>query len=157
MAELFGKSLVTIDAWVRRGMPVVERGHRTKEWKFDTSLVAEWREKQAVENALANISDVEIEEARRRKLAAEAGILEIELKKKRNDVIDRDEVEKGLTHAYITIKQRLRTIPERIIPQLIGETDEVYASELLLDEIDDALLELSQLDYSFNEESDQEN
>jgi len=155
LALLFDKSLVTIDSWIRRGMPFVQEGCRSQEWKFDVSQVAKWREEQAIANALGNMGDVEIEEARRRKIAAEAGILEITLKAKQGEVIERAEVEKGLMHAYTMIKQRLRTIPERIVPQLMGESNEQYVREMLLDEIDDALLELSQADYDYDADAPQ--
>lgn len=147
LAIIFGKSITAVDGWIRRGMPHVKKGDKSSEWQFDTAAVADWREEQAVANALANSGDIEIEEARRRKLAAEAAILEIELEQKRRQVITYAEVEQGLVHAFLTIKQRLRTIPERIIAQIMGENDEQYARELLLNEIDDALLELSQLDF----------
>jgi phage terminase Nu1 subunit (DNA packaging protein) len=156
LATIFNKSLYTIDAWLRRGMPFVERGDKTTEWKFDSGEVGNWREEQAIAVALGNMGDVEIEEARRRKIAAEAGILEITLKAKQGEFIDRDEVETGLMHAYTMIKQRLRTIPERIVPQLMGESNEQYVREMLLDEIDDALLELSQADYGYDADTTQE-
>lgn len=136
-----------MDAWIRKGMPFVEKGNQTKEWEFDTAAVAQWREEQAIANALGNVGDIEIEEARRRKLVAEATLLEIELEERRRQVIPYAEVEEGIVHAYLTIKQRLRTIPERIMPQLISETDEQLCRHLLLNEIDDALLELSQLNF----------
>lgn len=147
LAALFDKSIPTIDSWIRRGMPFVQKGDKSTEWQFDTSLVAKWREEQAVAAILGNTKDVEFEEARRRKIAAEAGILEIELQQKRREVIPTEEVAQGLSHAYLTLKQRLRTIPERVVPQLISEGDEQICRELLLNEIDDVLLELSQLNF----------
>lgn len=128
-------------------MPFVQAGDKAKEWLFDVAEVLKWREQQAIEAATGNTKDAEYEEARRRKIAAEAGILEIELQQRRAEVIPRDEVAQALTQAYITIKQRLRTIPDRVVPQLIAETDERLCNELLLQEIDDALLDLSQLNY----------
>lgn len=138
-------------------MPYVRKGNKSKDWQFDTAAVTKWREEKAAELAFCNTKDVKYEEARRRKLAAESGLLEIELQKKQGEVLPKDEIEQGLTQAYLTIKQRLRTIPERIIPQLISETDERFGSEMLLNEIDDALLELSQLNYhaDFTESSEE--
>lgn len=81
LAAFFDKSIPTIDSWIRRGMPFVQKGDKSTEWQFDTSLVAKWREEQAVAAILGNTKDVEFEEARRRKIAAEAGILAIELQK----------------------------------------------------------------------------
>jgi phage terminase Nu1 subunit (DNA packaging protein) len=43
LASLFEVSLPTVDAWVRKGCPVVERGGRGREWKFHFSEVFNWR------------------------------------------------------------------------------------------------------------------
>lgn len=149
LSLILGKNVSTIDSWVRQGMPYVEKGSKGIDWLFDTSKVIKWRERKLREED-STPERIELDEARRRKTAAEAGILEIELQQKRGEVIEREEVELGLSQAFITIKQRLRTIPERLIPQIIAETDERICSELLLSEIDDALLELSQLDFDAN-------
>lgn len=146
LSVIFGKNFSTIDAWVRQGMPYVKKGRKGNDWLFDTSKVISWREAK-LKDEIATPERIEFEEAKRRKLAAEAAILEIELQMKRREVLLRNDVEQSLTHAYLTIKQRIRTIPERIVPQLIAEKDEQVAREILIDEIDDALLELSQMDF----------
>lgn len=43
LADLFGVSLPTIDSWVRKGCPVVERGGRGREWQFHVSEIFNWR------------------------------------------------------------------------------------------------------------------
>jgi phage terminase Nu1 subunit (DNA packaging protein) len=43
LANLFEVSLPTIDAWVRNGCPVVERGGRGREWKFHVPEIFNWR------------------------------------------------------------------------------------------------------------------
>ena len=42
-AEWFDVSLATLDAWIRRGMPVVTRGHKGLQWEIDLLAVAIWR------------------------------------------------------------------------------------------------------------------
>lgn len=146
LSVIFGKNFSTIDAWVRQGMPYVKKGRKGNDWLFDTAKVIAWREAK-LKNEVATPERIELEEAKRRKLAAEAAILEIELQIKRREVLMRCDVLQSLTQAYLTIKQRLRTIPERVVPQLIAEKDEQVAHGVLIDEIDDALLELSQMDF----------
>lgn len=41
-AEFFGVSTVTVENWVRRQCPVIERGNKTTPYKFDLRAVAEW-------------------------------------------------------------------------------------------------------------------
>jgi phage terminase Nu1 subunit (DNA packaging protein) len=43
LAEFFGVSLTSIDRWVSRGCPVVQRGAKGISWVFDLLAVAEWR------------------------------------------------------------------------------------------------------------------
>jgi hypothetical protein len=44
LAELVGVSLPTIDAWVREGMPYLQRADKKKhqDWQFDTAAVIDW-------------------------------------------------------------------------------------------------------------------
>ena len=42
LADVFGVSLPTIDAWVRKGCPFVEKGGRGQEWQFNTAQVSKW-------------------------------------------------------------------------------------------------------------------
>lgn len=43
MAGWFEVSLPTVEAWVRKGCPVVQRGSRGVPWVFDLLDVAKWR------------------------------------------------------------------------------------------------------------------
>lgn len=47
VSALFGIALTTVDAWVRRGCPIVEKGGRGIPHKFDSAAVFWW----AVEDA----------------------------------------------------------------------------------------------------------
>ena len=42
LAQVFGVALTTVDAWVRRGCPVIERGRRGVAYRFDSAAVFEW-------------------------------------------------------------------------------------------------------------------
>jgi phage terminase Nu1 subunit (DNA packaging protein) len=42
VAEWFGVSVPTVDAWLRRGVPYVTRGGRGQQWQLDLRDVAEW-------------------------------------------------------------------------------------------------------------------
>ena len=43
VSEFFNVSFKTVDLWVRRGCPFVERGGTNAPWVFDLLAVAEWR------------------------------------------------------------------------------------------------------------------
>lgn len=42
VAEWFGVSVATVDAWLRRGAPYVQKGGPGKGWVFDLREVAQW-------------------------------------------------------------------------------------------------------------------
>lgn len=43
VADFFGVAITSVDGWVRRGCPYVQRGERGTPWVFDLLQVAEWR------------------------------------------------------------------------------------------------------------------
>lgn len=81
LASLCSVSLPTVDAWVEKGCPYVERGSKGREWKFDSAAVIDWRIQRAVENAVSGYEDesgkISREEADRRKAVANAITAEI--------------------------------------------------------------------------------
>lgn len=50
LAETFGVSLPTVDAWIRKGCPYVQKGGNGKPWQFRIQEVVRWREKMARES-----------------------------------------------------------------------------------------------------------
>ena len=42
-AEFFSVSLPTVESWIRKGMPVVQRGAKGVAWVIDLCAAAEWR------------------------------------------------------------------------------------------------------------------
>lgn len=43
VAQWFEVSLPTVDAWIRKGAPVVQRGSQGVPWVLDLKAIAEWR------------------------------------------------------------------------------------------------------------------
>ena len=97
LASVFAVSLPTIDAWVRKGCPVVERGGTGREWQFDTAAVIEWRTAKAVEDAVAGMggdkSSVTKDQADTRRAIALAIKAEVEADEALKAVVYRQEVE----------------------------------------------------------------
>lgn len=52
LATLFEVSLPTVDAWVRKGCPVIERGSKGRPWQFSSADVFDWRVTCGVRGAL---------------------------------------------------------------------------------------------------------
>lgn len=124
IADIFGVSLPTVDGWVRGGCPILKRGGRGVQWAFDTAAVATWLRDRAVTDATGDTSADETE-LRRRKLAAETAMAELELAKARGEVAPIREFERAQAAAFAQIRANVMNVAQRAVLQLLGCTDEV--------------------------------
>lgn len=152
LAEVFGISLPTVDAWRRAGCPYVVKGGSGKEWAFDTADVAEWREQRAREEAAGN--EVQDEAAlRKRKLIADTKIVELEALAKMGELAPVADMERALTRVMAEMQSKLRgAFVARCVTQLLGEQDERKFKTVLLAEVDATLEVLAGLDVTGGDE-----
>jgi len=141
LAEILNVNTATVTKWVKLGCPIHQEGGRGRgtRQKYKTDDVVKWRIKKEVQAATQSGDVMDAEEAKRRKLTAEAGLAEIEYAKALGKVVDVDEVERALSNKYAELSKRLRKIPERVVMQLVGESDEQRIKTIILDEIDQVL------------------
>lgn len=145
LADIFGVAMPTIDDWVRRGCPAVERGGKGRAWTLNTSDVRQWRDDDIRRNT-AGDADTTIDELKRRKLAAETVAAELELAVAKSEVAPLDQMERGIAKAFEEVKASLRNVPSRAARMIVGETDETRIRTVLLAEIDQALEALADAD-----------
>lgn len=145
LTNMLGVHKNTVFDWMKAGMPVAHRapvgtrgGH-----KFMMSDVLEWHRSRAVIQATGSNELMSADEAKRRKLMAEAGLQEIELNKRKGDVIELAEVEKKLSNTFAVIRSNMLKVSDRTAIRLIGETDETRIKKIIRDEINQALDALS--------------
>lgn len=153
LAEIFGKTMPTVDSWVRAGCPVVKRGSKGIEWQFDTAAVADWLRDRAVREATGTAT-LDEAELKRRKLAAETETAELELAKSKMLVAPLDQIERNVSRAFAELRANLRNIPTNIVSLLIGETDERRFKSVLLAEIDQALTAMADSDLTGDEDAE---
>lgn len=142
LADFLGCSLPSIDQRVRRGMPYRTRGARGRQWEFDSADVVLWEKDAAVKNAIGDVDKADEVELKRRKLAAETTIVEIEAARSRGQVADLKEVERAWSGLFAAFQSRMMQIPARVAASLVGESSETTIKEVLLDEIREALTAL---------------
>lgn len=122
----------------------MQMGGRGKETLFESTVVHQWLEDRAIKLATGNVDQADEKELKREKLRAETTIAKIEVLKIKGEVVYIQEVIDDFVKGILECKAKLRNIPNRITPQIIGETDEHFVNERLMAEIDDALEILDQ-------------
>ena len=146
LAEINGVSLPTIESWVRRGCPVVQRGGRGRAWQFNTAEVRNWREDDIRAEA-SHATHANKDELTLRKLAAETEQAELDLAKAKGEVMAVELHERAMVKAFGEVRAGLRgVVPGRASGRLLGETDETNFKAVLLEEIDHALEALADSD-----------
>lgn len=154
LADVFGVSLTTIDTWIKRGVPVVKRAAgKGDAWEFNTLAVHQWLSDQAIENATGgNLSDSE--ELKRRKLAAETLKAELELAKAKGEVAPIREFERAQASVFATLRTNIMNTPQRVVVQLLGETDETRFKDVLRAELTLALESTANADIVLDDEEE---
>ena len=135
IAVMFGVSPQSVDAWIRRGCPVVERGGRGKPAVMDVIAVAEWRFGARV--AGDNVDPETLPPAERKQW------YEGEKHRRAIQVEDRElipiaELEEVIGTAYASIAQTLLSMPDLLerragLPPEIAEQSEVIIHEAMND------------------------
>jgi len=146
VADLFGVAEATVDQWIRRGMPVVQRGAKGIAWKINSADVSDWLRQRDLEQATGEDAADE-QELKRRKLAAETSKSELELLKLKGDVVPLHQVERALAMVLAEVKVGMRNIPQRTATMLIGEQNETRIKEVLLTEVDQTLEAMANMNF----------
>lgn len=154
LAEICGVSVVTIDNWVRDGAPFVRRPVRkgVGQWEFSPGAVVQWRIDRERQSALGDLAQIDEMEARRRKLAAEAGLAELELQKANGAAVAIEDQERIWVQMVGAARAKLLSIPTKLGPSLAIEVDAVVCQAMVDGAITEALTELSGFDPAAVEE-----
>ena len=86
------------------------------------------------------------DEARTRKINAEAEIAEMELAKVRNQLVLVEDVVKAWTDTLANLKAKLTSIPSKAAPMVASESETAMIQSMLSDLMNEALEELSNYD-----------
>lgn len=104
-------------------------------WLRDRSLYGESKARK--ENVIS------LDEARRRKLTAEAELAELNLAKEQGKVVSIEEVELSWTEVLGAVRSKILSLPTTMAAQIAVETDHKIVKELLTNSVEQALTELS--------------
>lgn len=143
-SAILGVARQTLARWLAEGCPSVQRANRARgqEWQIRISDVLAWREERAVQQAVGDTAKLDIDEARRRKTAAEAALAELELAKQRGEVVAVEVVAKAVGDQLSACRARLLSLPTKAAPLVAVEADVQVCRDLIEQGVRDALDEL---------------
>jgi phage terminase Nu1 subunit (DNA packaging protein) len=143
LAAICGVSLPTIDAWVDKGCPFVDRGSKGREWRFDTAAVLQWRIARSVEDAISGYEDdsgnVSREEADRRRALATAITAEVAADEALDVVVRRHDVQADVAAFCLVLKSGLSNAASKIASRSASIASAPEIEELCQSEFNRAL------------------
>ena len=147
LANFLDVAETTIDRWIaREGLPVLDRPGQGKEMQFDSGDVVRWLTAREAEKAASRADADDLDQLRARKIEVETQIKQLQLCRESGAVAPVEQMGRAVTKAFVELRQNLRQLPQRLEPQLIGETDPVRFKAVALAEIDQALNTLADAD-----------
>lgn len=155
LSSIFGVTPQTIRAWERKGCPVESKGKRGVASRYVPADVIRWREEQAKLAASGDLDAMDFEEARRRKLAAEAATAELALAKAKGEVVALDLVGREVGAALAACRARLMSIGASVAPKVGLAPDTAAIKEMVDDAIYEALDEISGVAFEFDSDPEE--
>ena len=142
LATIFGKNPRTIAKWLDDGMPVAVKGRGGRASRYSLPQCVQWvleRELQARgdegEELKPQLERAKLDRKRREEL-------ELKIRVRRGELVEVDAVRAEYADLAAAVKARLRSIPDAVADQLVGQAP-AAVKVLLLGRIDDALRELA--------------
>lgn len=146
LGHILGKS----EEWITQTQkdptfPVLKRARGRAGNEYETSDVINWIQKRQFDNLTQTTSAIDIEEAKRRKLAAEAELAETELQTVQGKLVELAEVEKTWTDLLAACRAKLLALPSKLSPDLFAADSMTEVKTILKAGIIEALNELSEI------------
>jgi hypothetical protein len=111
VAEFFDVTLPTVEAWIRKGCPVVERGSRGIAWTMDLRAVAEWL--YGGQQAGAH-NDPDAMAPQDRKAWFDSESRRVDLEERARKLIPYEEVVQTFSTGLAALRQDIMAIPDAL-------------------------------------------
>lgn len=128
VSRIFGVSLPTVNAWVRRGCPTKKDG---RNWLFEVKAVENWLDERHKNKA----TDSGYERAKQEKMYWKAKLAKLEYEKAIGKLIDADEVKAAAFNTARIARDSLTNIADRLAPILTGKTNTFEIHAIINEEI----------------------
>lgn len=153
LAELLGVSLRTVDEYRRQGMPGDPPKRGGDQWRFDTAAVVGWLRERERANAIGEIAQIDEGEARRRKIAAEAAMAELNLAREEGKAVGIADFEAAGAAMIGAARARFLGLGGKVGPVVALNSDPAECKALIDEAIHEALQELSEFEADICTES----
>jgi len=118
LAEFTGFATGTLSKWAKDGMPVLRDGASGSEWRADSQMVVAWM----LERERSRVADsADVSEQRARLLKAQAAHAELDLAKRRGELMEGHLVEKYWGAMASAFRARCLLIPGMSAPLVRGK------------------------------------
>lgn len=144
LAAILGKS----EEWLTQmqknaDFPVLRKGRGRAGNDYETSDVIAWINRRNIDNLVGNDDLIDLEEGKRRKMAAEAALAETELAQVQGRLVEADEIERAWGELVANCRAKLLSIPSKVSPEVFAAESLVEVKATLKSAILEALNELS--------------
>lgn len=146
LAEILGCSLRTIDEYRRQGMPGEAPGRPGEQWKFDTAAAVEWLRQRERQSVLGEVAKIDESEAKRRKLAAEAAMAELDLAKAEGAALGIQDFGTAWAAMIGSARAKLLGLGSKLGPSVAIVDDAAECNAMIDGAIAEALQELSEFE-----------
>ena len=130
LAKAYNVSPNTITDWLRKGCPSSKQ--RDGSYLFDRTKVQAWREK--TRRVTASV-DGTLAAAQLRKETALADLREMEVRRKRGELVEKVKVEAEAFRCGRTVRDALMGLPDRLAGVIASESDQKKVHAILTKEI----------------------
>ncbi len=143
LSEIIGKS----EEWLTQmqkdpTFPILNKRKGRTGSDYETSEVILWIEKKSISNLIGNQDAIDIEEAKRRKMAAEAGLAELELQKEQGKVIYIEKIADEFGEQLTNFRAKMLSLPSKIAAQVFTAENVQEIRSIIEDSIHEALNEI---------------
>ena len=147
IAEFFGIHHMTVREWIKQGCPYLQAGRHGggegKEWLLDPYEVHKWKVEKEVRKAVGNSDIADLDESKRRKVAAEAALVELELMREQGLVVEIEKVSQSLYDELANFRAKMLALPTKVVSDIFAAKSKDEIRNILQDSINEALDEIS--------------
>ena len=144
LASIIGRS----EEWLTQAQkqsdfPVLQKCRGRAGSRYETADVIDWMNRKNIDNLLGDAGAIDLEEAKRRKMAAEAALAETELAQVQGRLVEADEIERAWSELVANCRAKLLSIPSKVSPEVFAAESLVEVKATMKSAIMEALNELA--------------